>query len=207
MPGQQALKGRTTLREWRRLLNWLLLPVALVLVVFESVLWTGTRVLLHRVLHLAVIQGLRLWLAHLPGWAALPMFLVPEGVGRIGEVWSFVLLYRRHAISAALVYILVRVVALLIAMFIYRACEPALLRIRWFARMVAWLVVLRDWTVAWLALPFQPLRALARRPPRLLRRRLAALRRCLERRARQRRSLTRTPQPAPIPPSRSGRWP
>jgi hypothetical protein len=199
-----VIQGRAILRQWRRLLNWLLLPVALILVVLESVLWTGTRMLLHRVLHLAVIQGLRLWLAHLPGWAALPMFLVPEGVGRIGEVWSFVLLYRRHAVSAALVYILVRVVALLIAMFIYQACQPALLRIRWFARMVAWLTLLRDWTVALL---YQPLRALVRHSPRHLRRRLAALRRCLDRRARRRRWLTKMPQPAPVPPSQSARWP
>jgi hypothetical protein len=186
------------------LLNLLLLPVAFVLVVLESVLWAGVRTLPHRVLHLAAIQGLRLWLAHLPGWAALPMFLVPEGVGRIGEVWSFVLLYRRHAVSAALVYILVRLVAVLIAMFIYHACEPALLRIRWFARMVAWLVVLRDWTVALLN---RPLRALGQRSPRLLRRRMAALRRCLDRRARQRRLLATMPSPEPLPRSQSGQWP
>ena len=189
------------------MLNLLLLPVALVLVVFESVLWSGIRVLLHRVLHLTVVQGLRLWLAHLPGWAALPMFLVPEGVGRIGEVWSFVLLYRRHTVSAALVYVLVRVLAVLIAMFIYQACEPALLRIRWFARLVAWMALLRDWTVVWLTLLRRPLRALAYRSPRQLRRRLAALRRCLDRRARQRRLFMKRPGPEPLHPSQSGRWP
>ena len=189
------------------MLNLLLLPVALVLVVFENVLWAGSRMLLHRLLRLAAVQGLRLWLAHLPAWAALPMFLVPEGVGRIGEVWSFVLLYRRHTVSAALVYVLVRVVAMLIAVFIYQACEPALLRISWFARSVAWLKVARNRTVAWLEPLHLPLRALMRRSPRLLRRRLMALRRCLDRRARQRRSLTKTPQPAPIPRSQSGLWP
>jgi hypothetical protein len=207
MAGRTGIQGRTILRGWRRLLNVLLLPVALVLVVFENVLWAGARFLLHRVLHLAVIQGLRLWLAHLPGWAALPMFLVPEGVGRMGEVWSFVLLYRRHAVSATLVYILVRIVAMLIAVFIYQACEPELLRIRWFARTVGWLTVARDRAVAWLAPLYWPVRALARRSPRLLGRRLAALRRCLDRRARQRRSLTKTPRPVPLPPSQSGQWP
>lgn len=159
MAGRTGIQGRTILRGWRRLLNVLLLPVALVLVVFENVLWAGARFLLHRVLHLAVIQGLRLWLAHLPGWAALPMFLVPEAVARVGELWTAVLVFNGHIISAVVVYLLVRVLATLVAVFIWQSCAAALMRLRWFARMVGWIALARRWALG----HTEPVRAGARR--------------------------------------------
>ncbi|WP_264713855.1 hypothetical protein [Limobrevibacterium gyesilva] len=166
----------------RRLLTALLLPVALVVVVLEDVVWAGALIVLRRLAELAAIRALATALRRLPGWAALPLFLVPEGVGRVGELWAVVLLVHGHTLSAALVYVLVRLLATLMAVFVYHACEPALLRIRWFAVLVGWARRVRDWAKARL----QPLRArirmAGRTAPGLVVRRFVATRRWIERR-------------------------
>lgn len=166
----------------RRLLRRLrddlvLLPLALLLVVVEDVLWRGARAVLRTLNHQPAVQGLRGRIARLPAAAALPLFLVPEAAGRAGEVWAAWLLYRRHVTSAVLVYGLVRLLAALIAVFIWQACAPTLLRLAWFARLAAWVEAVRDWALARTA----PLRARAlrwlRRGGGGVLRRLAALRR------------------------------
>jgi hypothetical protein len=133
-------------RQW--LLNLLLLPLALLVIVAEDLLWRGARSVLLGVSELPAVGLLRNNLARLSGWAALPLFLVPEIAGRIGELWVAVLLYRGHLVSAVLVYALVRLVATLIAVFIWQACSVALLRLRWFALIVGWVTDARDWTFA-----------------------------------------------------------
>jgi hypothetical protein len=67
-------------------------------------------------------------------------------------------------------------------MFVYVACEVALLRIAWFAALVRWVLAVRSWSLARL----QPLRALLCAAVGHTRgaavRRFLALRRWLERR-------------------------
>jgi hypothetical protein len=148
------------LPRWRRrLLDVLLLPLALLVIVAEDVLWRGAKLLLRRIAALAAVGWLRGWLGRLTGWAALPLFLVPELAARLGELWVAVLLIERRVAGAVLVYCLVRLVATLIAVFIWQACAPALLRLRWFARMVAWITFARDWALCRIA----PWRARAKR--------------------------------------------
>jgi hypothetical protein len=98
-------------------------------------------------------------LARLSGWAALPMFLVPEAVARVGELWTAVLVFNGHIISAVVVYLLVRVLATLVAVFIWQSCAAALMRLRWFARMVGWIALARRWALG----HTEPVRAGARR--------------------------------------------
>jgi len=161
-PARPGTKARPRSRL-RRLLGTLrdaaLLPLALLIVVAEDVLWRGLRALLDRLSRLAAVQAVRGQLARLPGWAALPLFLIPEAAGRAGEVWAAVLLVHRHTAAAALVYLFVRVLAAMIAVFIWHACQPALMRLAWFARLVTLTLWVRDWALARTA----PLRAGARR--------------------------------------------
>jgi hypothetical protein len=136
-----------------------LLPLALLIVVAEDILWRGLRAVLDRVGRLGAVEALRARLARLPGWAALPLFLIPEAAGRAGEVWAAVLLVHRHPRAAAVVYLFVRLLAAMIAVFIWHACRPALLRLAWFARLVTLTLWVRDWALARTA----PLRAWAHR--------------------------------------------
>ena len=170
----------------RRLLDVLLLPLALVVVVLEDVVWRGIRALLRRAAHFGPVMALERVLARLPGWAALPLFLVPEGFGRLGEIWAFTLLFRRHVVGAVIVYVLVRLVATVCAVFIYHACEPALMRLPWFAKVAVWVRRVRDWALARVA----PLKAVVKRMtgagPGFVTRRFTALRRWLQQRTMKR---------------------
>jgi hypothetical protein len=135
--------------RWRRRLGDIfLLPLAVLLVLVEDVLWRLARRALREITVWPPMQALRDRLSRLSGWAALPLFLVPEMAGRVGELWVGVLLYRGHLVSAVLVYAAVRLLATLIAVFIWQACSAALLRLPWFARVVGWVLAARDWSLA-----------------------------------------------------------
>lgn len=132
-----------------------LLPIALVVVVLEDVIWEGLRALLRGLDRLAWVRRADAWLRALPGWAALPIFLLLEVAGRVAEVWAFVLLAAGNVAGAVTVYLLVRIVGTLAAVFVYRACEAALLRYRWFA----WVIDRIHWVRHWAVDALQPWRA------------------------------------------------
>jgi hypothetical protein len=171
-----------TRASWRRhLLDALLLPAALVVVVLEDVVWAGARAVLRALVRLPPVRQLHHQMGRLPGWAAVPLFLVPEAGARAGEVWAVALLVRGHTVSFLLVYTLVRLLATLVAVFVYQACETALLRIVWFAALVRWTQASRDWTLAKLRPLRDRLHAAVRLAPGLVARRFTAVRRWLER--------------------------
>jgi hypothetical protein len=129
----------------RRAVDLALLPIALVVVVLEDVVWAGLRALLGTVAHLGPLRRLEAQIAALPGWAALPLFLIPEGVGKLGEFWALALLVHGQAWAAGAVYVGVRLVATLMAVFVYRACERTLLGYRWFAALMGVVEHVRHW--------------------------------------------------------------
>ena len=133
-------------RFWRRrITDVLLFPVALLFVLFEDVLWVAARTLLRHLSSLPPLRVFRRWLGTLSGWTALPFFAVPELLGRVGEVWAFALLYHHHVTAAVATYIVVRAVATLIVVYIFQCCEPALMRLRWFAWLMGLVLAARDW--------------------------------------------------------------
>ena len=73
-------------------------------------------------------------LAALPPGVALPLFLVPEAASRGGWLVSAWLLLNGAAWQALLVYVLTKLLATATALWIYGACHPALMRVKWFAR-------------------------------------------------------------------------
>jgi hypothetical protein len=171
-----------TRASWRRLLlDALLLPAALVVVVFEDVIWAGAAAVLRALGRLPPFRRLHRQMGRLPGWAAVPLFLIPEGAARAGEVWAVALLLRGHVVSFVLVYALVRLLATLLAVLVYQACKPALLEIPWFASLVEWTSGVRDWALC----QVQPLRdrviAVGRLAPGVIGRRFSAVRRWVER--------------------------
>jgi len=152
-----------------------------VVVVFEDVVWAGAAAVLRALARLPPFRSLHRQMGLLPGWAAVPLFLVPEGAARAGEVWAVALLLRGHTVSFLLVYALVRLLATLLAVLVYQACKPALLQIPWFATLVQWTLAVRDWALCQL----QPLRArmiaVGRLAPGVIARRFTAVKRWLGR--------------------------
>ena len=155
------------------------MPVALLLILAEDVIWRGASAGLRQLRQLAAVRRVAAWLGALPGWLALVLFLIPEAVGRLGELWALVLMAQHHLSSAIAVYVLVRLLAALLAVFVFQSCEPALMRIAWFATLMRWIRAARDWAMALIRPTRDRLLAVIRSGPRLLGRRIAAQRRRL----------------------------
>jgi len=80
-PRRHNQRGRVVRKEillltrssWRRLLlDALLLPAALVVVVFEDVVWAGARAVLRALLRLPPFRKLQQQMGRLPGWRRCP---------------------------------------------------------------------------------------------------------------------------------------
>ncbi len=166
-------------RAWlarRRWIDLVLVPAAIVIVLWEDVIWAGARSVLRGLRAFAPIRAVERGLGRLPGYAALPMFLVPEILGRVGELWAIALLVRGHVHSGVTVYVLVRLLSALLAVFIYHACEAALMRIAWFARVVGWVRAARAWSLVRVAPIRARMRTFVAATPGRVARRLASWR-------------------------------
>ena len=169
-------------RHKRRWYDLLLFPLALVIVVVEDVCWAAAKSALRWARARLPLHRLEVILHHLPGWAALPLFVIPEALGKLGELWALALIARGHFIGGVIAYCVVRIIATLIVVFIYHACEPALLQIRWFAAVIAWLRRLREWVMRAVRPQMERLRIWASHRRGGLRTRLRAVRVWLRRR-------------------------
>ena len=130
-----------------RLRDLALLPIALLVVVAEDIVWAGLMVLLRVLNNLPQVRRLGAWLGTLPGWAALPLFLLLEVLGRVGEFWAFALLVQGHMTAGVTVYLSVRLIGTLLAVFVYQSCAASLLRYTWFAALVRWFGRIKHWSI------------------------------------------------------------
>jgi hypothetical protein len=113
----------------RRLRDALLLPLALLLVPIDWLLRDGSRLLRRW----RPLRHLEARLSGWPAWAILPLFLIPEGMSHAGGFYAAYLLAHRKVLAATAVAVFVKGIGLLIALWIFQACRPALMAIRWFA--------------------------------------------------------------------------
>jgi hypothetical protein len=128
---------------WRRLRDAVLLPLALVLVPFDWGLREGSRLLRRW----RPLRHLEARMARLPAWAILPLFLIPEGMSHVGGFYAAYLLAHRQILAATLVAVLIKGVGLVIALWIYQACRPALMTIGWFAWAHGKVEAARHWAL------------------------------------------------------------
>jgi hypothetical protein len=127
----------------RRLRDALLLPLALILVPIDWSLREGSRLLRRW----RPVRRLEALLAGWPAWAILPLFLIPEGMSHAGGFYAAYLLAHRKVLAATAVAVFVKGIGLLIALWIYQACRPALMTIRWFAWAHGKVEAARDWAL------------------------------------------------------------
>jgi hypothetical protein len=170
-------------RLWRRLLDAVLLPFALILVLTENVLWAGAKALLRGLNRLRFMRLLRVRIARLPVTYALPLFLIPNIVSHLFEIYAAVLLAEGYVQAAVTMEVLGKGLATLLVVWIYQACAPTLLQVPWFARVHHGALALRRRTLARVVPVWARLSGRARRVPGgtsvLVQRRFRALRRWL----------------------------
>ncbi len=148
----------------RRLSDAVLLPLALLLVVLELGLQAGSRLLRRW----GPVRRLETLLGHLPPWAILPLFLIPEAMSHVGGFYAAYLLAQRQYLAASMVAVLVKGVGVIIALWIYQACRPALMTIRWFAWAHGKVEAARDWAMHRIRPSLAKLRQAIRRVKRAL---------------------------------------
>ena len=137
------VKAAEQRRRWGRIAeDVLLLPLALLLLFFDHVIWDGAKALLTILSRHPAIAALRQRLQLLPPLAVVFLFLIPEVFDHLGGLWATVLLVRGQVMAAAFVAIFIKGLAALVAIWIYQSCEESLLSVEWFRR-------LHDWVIRW----------------------------------------------------------
>ncbi len=125
-----------SMRAWR-LTDVLLLPLALLVLLFQLVYQRGLRPLRCRVSsalhHRTPLGRWHAGVARLSPLAALPLFLIPEACSRGGTLLSAWVLLHGEGWKALAVYAAAKLFAGSLAWWIYSACRPALLQLRAFA--------------------------------------------------------------------------
>jgi hypothetical protein len=135
-------------RHWRiRPIDVLLLPVALLVVLIEDVLWRAARAGLRRAEALSPVRRARGWVAGLPAAAVLPLFLVPEAISHLAGLDATLLLAQGHVRAAVLLAVLVKGGATLVEVWIYESASATLLTVGWFARLHAAVMAMRGWAL------------------------------------------------------------
>lgn len=135
-------------RYLQLLLDTLLIPIAVLIVLIEDVLWAGALALLRAMNDMAAVRAMRVHLERLPASIALPLFLVPETISHIAGAYATVLLAQGRIMSAIIVGGLVKGICTLLLVWIYQCCEETLMRVAWFARLHHWALAVRDWAFA-----------------------------------------------------------
>jgi hypothetical protein len=153
------VRSPPTRSAWRRLRDAVLLPLALLLVPIDWGLREGSRLLRRW----RPLRRLETRMAKLPAWAILPLFLIPEGMSHDGGFYAAYLLAHRKILAATVVALLIKGVGLLIALWIYQACRPALMTIRWFAWAHGKVEAARHWGLVRVRPAWARARALLRR--------------------------------------------
>jgi len=135
----------------RFLLDALLIPLAVLIVLIEDVLWAGALRLLRGLNGLPAIRAAQARVGGWPACVALPLFLVPETLSHVAGAYATLLLAQGRLVTAVGVFILVKGACTLVLVWIYKACEATLLGVAWFVWLHHRALQARDWALAMVA--------------------------------------------------------
>jgi hypothetical protein len=152
-------------RHLKRALELLFVPVAAAIVFVEDVLLHYLGVAMAALGRWPPVARLEAWLAGLPPWAALAVFVAPSTLVlpvKLAAVWFA--LQGKFVLAAAAVGI-GKIVATALVARLYKVLRPTLLRLSWYLRAETWLFDWRDRLYAFVrALPaWQTAKALVSR--------------------------------------------
>lgn len=117
-----------------------LVVAAALVFLFEDFLWAWLDAALGRLARLPLWARLERRVARLPPYAAMALFLVPVVVLFPAHLLAVYLAATGRVGLAALVYVAVKIVGTAMLARLFTLCRPALMRLRWFARLYRWVV-------------------------------------------------------------------
>lgn len=131
-------------RHLKRALELIFVPLAAAIVFVEDVLLHYLGLAMAAIGRWPPIARLEAWLARLPPWAALAVFLAPSTLVlpvKLAAVW-FAL--KGQFVLAAVSIVLGKMLATALLARLYKVLRPTLLKLSWYQRAETWLFDWRD---------------------------------------------------------------
>lgn len=147
----QSARRRARRVIFTAVLDVLLLPLAIIVVLLDDVLWNAALRLLRRLERLGLLRGAQGWVAGLPAAAVLPLFLLPEATSHLAGFLGAFLLAKGKVGLALVLLVIVKGLATLTIVWIYQAASHTLLSISWFAWLHGAVQYVREWSLAQVA--------------------------------------------------------
>jgi hypothetical protein len=133
----------------RHVLSW---PAQVIVVIYIALDELGRFVFrpFNRWLNsLSLVAKAEAWIAGCPPYVVLVLLVVPFGIAEFVKLFAVLAMSTGHFVTGVVIFILAYIVSLLVVDRIYHAGRAKLLQIAWFARLMDWLVSLRDSFLAW----------------------------------------------------------
>jgi hypothetical protein len=130
------------LRRW--IASWFVGAVALVFLI-EEWLWNRMKHGMQLLGSLPVVRGLERWIARLPPAGAAVMFLAPTTLILPVKLIALKMIVGGHVIRGTGVILAAKLLATALFARVYVLTRPALMRVRWFARLHATVLRWRVW--------------------------------------------------------------
>ncbi|QFU17261.1 hypothetical protein [Microvirga thermotolerans] len=137
-------------RASRRLLNPVLLAVAVVVVLVDDAFRAFVIPAVRALARLPVVQWIERAVGRLPPYGILTLFLVPLAVIEPFKLYALYLFGQGHFASGLLTFFVAKVVGLGLAERLFAIGRDKLLTIGWFAWCFAKTIAVRDLVHAWL---------------------------------------------------------
>ena len=135
---------RWPLRAVKGILGWLLALVIL----FEEWGWEPLQRALARIGQLPGLRWMERWIASLPPYPALAIFLVPTALLLPVKLLALWLISRSWVVLGTLVIVVAKLVGTAVVARLFSLTQPALMRLAWFARLymrwMAWKAALLE---------------------------------------------------------------
>ena len=139
--------------------------VTLAALIFLGVSWAWERfhpliqAIIDRIPLEALKRAIARFIAALPPYATLLLFLIPLIASEAIKLISYWLFAKRQFALGLVVYLIAEVLRFGLVAFVFRTCRDKLLSIGWFARLYLWTLGIHDWAKAKAAPVLQEVRA------------------------------------------------
>lgn len=131
-------------RAVARILTPPMIVLAALFMFVEEWIWDHLAAFMAWVARAPVLRWVETRIAALPPYAAMAAFLLPGLILLPVKISALWLAAHGHAIYAAGVFIVAKVVGTAVAARLFALCRPTLLTVGWFRRCYEWLVRLKD---------------------------------------------------------------
>lgn len=138
-------------RRLKRLLSWPLVAIAAFFVLFDDAFRVWVKPTVARIARLAPIKSLEAWIAALPPYGIVTLFIVPLAMIEPMKIAALYLIGTHHVISGILIFILAKIVGVGLAERLFAIGREKLLSIGWFRWMFERAVRIKNNVHAWLA--------------------------------------------------------